>query len=104
MTDRTGHTTASTSPRLDRFDAELARNPEAAVEALLTDLAAARGPIIEETEDGHDALVTFVYVDDVDQVELNTPALMLNAPASVSRCGARRGPTCGPWWPVSPAT
>nr|WP_185907242.1 alpha/beta hydrolase-fold protein [Streptomyces sp. WAC04770] len=80
MTDRTGHTTASTSPRLDRFDAELARNPEAAVEALLTDLAAARGPIIEETEGGHDALVTFVYVDDVDQVELNTPALMLNAP------------------------
>ncbi|MET8885384.1 alpha/beta hydrolase-fold protein [Streptomyces rubiginosohelvolus] len=80
MTDRTGHRMASTSPRLDRFDAELAQDPAAAVEVLLADLAAAQGPIIEETEGGHDALVTFVYVDDVDQVELNTPPLMLNAP------------------------
>ncbi|WP_158605613.1 enterochelin esterase domain-containing protein [Amycolatopsis panacis] len=75
----------STSPRLGRFGAEFVRDPDAAVSALLADVAAARGPVIEDVAGAPDALVTFVYVDDVDQVELGTQALMLEVPRNSER-------------------
>lgn len=82
MPDRSGSRVTSTSPRLGRFDAEFARDPDAAVSALLADVAAARGPVIEDVAGAPDALVTFVYVD---QVELGTQALMLEVPRSSER-------------------
>ncbi|MGW8537724.1 alpha/beta hydrolase-fold protein [Rhodococcus qingshengii] len=74
---------ASSSPRLARFRDELADDPSAAVTSLLADAEAAQGPIVEPSADAHpgnEFLVTFVHVDDVDHVELNTQALMLSVP------------------------
>lgn len=74
---------ASSSPRLARFRDELADDSSAAVTSLLADAEAAQGPIVEPCADaspGNEFLVTFVHVDDVDHVELNSQALMLSAP------------------------
>lgn len=51
----------SRSPKIARFIADTTTDPVAALESLRKDLAAARGPLVEDIDGSGDVLVTFVY-------------------------------------------
>ncbi|GAA5057415.1 alpha/beta hydrolase-fold protein [Nocardia callitridis] len=85
------------SPRIERFIAEHARDPEAALDALVADLRAAQGPLVEQVEGTDQVRVSFVYIGEADSVSLACQLFPVSPPIKIVE-ELRRIQDTGVWY------